>query len=137
MKIKKYEISSLFIFLCVILILLEIVFFIFLMSKRIVLYEKIQGIIVAENKVSFLVNKEELRWFYNNETIYIDDNKKKFKIIEIENDILKKDDIIYHEILIEVELSSKYKINDALEISILNKKVKIISMFRIIWREEY
>lgn len=137
MKTNRYESYNLFVFLSIILIFLEIVFLFYLVNKKIVLYQKMQGVIEGENRVSFLVDKKELRYFYNNKTIYVDDVKSRFKIIEVNNNVLKKDNVTYHEVLIEVKISSKYKINDILEISILNKKVKIISMFKIIWEEEY
>ena len=133
MKTKDYENKNKLYIFIVILFIIEFCGTILLCSKKTYSYEKISGIVSNKNTLVLMLNEQERKLLYKNQTAYIDNKLKEYKIIEDKGKLFKKNKINYYEILIKVKFSNKYKPNDLIELSIRNKKYHLIKIFKVIW----
>ena len=116
-----------------ILILLEIIFFVYFTMIKIFTYQKFQGVVRKADVVSLIVKQEDLSLFYRNHYIYVDSRKKDFVVRQVVRDVLKRKGDNYHEVLISFSFDKKLKENDVLEFSIKKNKIRSIEIFKIIW----
>lgn len=116
-----------------ILILLEIIFFVYFTMIKIFTYQKFQGVVRKADVVSLIVKQEDLSLFYRNHYIYVDSRKKDFVVKQVVRDVLKRKGDNYHEVLISFSFDKKLKENDVLEFSIKKNKIRSIEIFKIIW----
>ena len=92
-------------------------------NKKVVLYEVFNGVIF----------NDEIKLFNKNKNLYIKNKKKKFEIIKIDKDVLEREGKKYNQVYIKVNISNMYKVNDVVNISIMNKNVSSLKIFNIIW----
>ena len=130
---KMYEKNKLIFIFSIFLICMIILFFLFLFKLKIVVYKNISGIVFSDNIVTFLVEDEELKLFYKNKVIYFKNKKKKFKLKKIDKNILKRNGVSYHYVYLEIVIPKNYKVNDVLNISVVETNIPCIKIFRIIW----
>ena len=83
-----------------------------------------------------MIQDSDTKYFYHNATLFSDSKEKKFTIKRIHKNILTKEKNKYHQIIINFKFSDKYKDNDALTISLREKKQRLIDIFKIIWKGE-
>ena len=130
---RQYEKNELLFFSSIIFIIVVILFLVFLINKRVVLYRQFNGIVSKENILEFILTDEELKLFYKNKIIYIDNKKYKFKIARFENDVVEREGKKYNYVYIKTNISNLLKVNDVVKISIMEKSIKSINIFKIIW----
>ena len=99
-------------------------------------YSVINGIVYTDDLILIVVREDERKIIYHNSYFYIDDKKTKYSINEDRGISIIKNDIDYYELLIKTKIDNKYKLNDTLDISIKNKREKIIDIFRLIWEDD-
>ena len=133
---KNYEKTTFVLFIFYILLVLIIVYFISLFYFKIDRYSIINGIVYTDELVLIVVDEKERNIIYNNSTVYIDNKKYKYSINEDRGITIINNGICYYEILIKIDINNKYKINDTLDISIKNKREKVINIFKIIWEDD-
>lgn len=102
-------------------------------NKKVVLYEVFNGVIFNKNIVVLVLDNDEIKLFSKNKNLYIKNKKKKFEIIKIDKDILEREGKKYNQVYIKVNISNMYKVNDVVNISIMNKNVSSLKIFNIIW----
>ena len=102
-------------------------------NKKVVLYEVFNGVIFNKNIVVLVLDNDEIKLFNKNKNLYIKNKKKKFEIIKIDKDILEREGKKYNQVYIKVNISNMYKVNDVVNISIMNKNVSSLKIFNIIW----
>ena len=94
-------------------------------------YKEFNLIHLNNNKYELIVNKKELELLNNNKVIYINNRKYKYKIIEVNRDIIKRDDKKYSEVKISLDKS----INEDIIVSyIFYKNNRLIDIFKIIYK---
>ena len=130
---KVYEKNNCVIFFSVVLFIIICIFIMFLLMSKVIIYKNISGVVASDNVLTFLVNDEDLKLFHSNKTIYLFGKKCRFDILKIDKDLLKRDGDMYHQVYLKVKFSKKYKVKDVLEISIVEKRLKCINIFKIIW----
>ncbi len=131
--LRVYEKRLLLLTSVLVLILIEIIFFIYFTMTKIFTYEKFQGIVRKADVVSLIVKQEELSLFYRSHYIYVNNRKEEFVIQQVVRNVLKRKGDDYHEVLISFSFGKKLKENDVLEFSIKKNKIRSIEIFRIIW----
>lgn len=129
MKVRNYEKQELIIFILLTLIIIEIFSFIFLFSYKIFEYKKMTGIITNNNMVSLVVDKTDKKILNKNNKIYLNNKELKYKVIEDKGVITNKNNKKYYEILIETK-TPKNKINEIINLSIKDKKISVIELFK-------
>lgn len=130
---KRYEsFESIVLFSTLILLLIFISIF-FINQKRLITYKIFSAVYYDKNIIVLVVSNDELDLFFKNKKLFIDSKKISFEIDKIDKDILKRKGSIYSSIYIKTNISNMYKINDVIEVSIMDKKINTFNMFRIIW----
>ena len=130
---KRYEsFESIVLFSTLILFLIFISIF-FINQKRLITYKIFSAVYYDKNIIVLVVSNDELDLFFKNKKLFIDSKKISFEIDKIDKDILKRKGSIYSSIYIKTNISNMYKINDMIEVSIMDKKINTFNMFRIIW----
>ena len=102
-------------------------------NKKVVLYEVFNGVTFNKNIFVLVLDNDEIKLFNKNKNLYIKNKKKKFEIIKIDKDILEREGKKYNQVYIKVNISNMYKVNDVVNISIMNKNVSSLKIFNIIW----
>jgi len=133
MKIKKYEMKGYIYTIIILLFILELIGLIVLYTSKIYSYNKMSGIVISEKRIVMMIDKNEKNILYKNQNAYVDNYCKKYKIIENRGKIFTKSKKNYYEIIVEIDFSDKYKPNDIIELSLKDKKNRLIKMFKIIW----
>lgn len=129
---KWYEKKNKSIICSVIFLVLEALFLWFLFNRKIVMYEKFSGVVVKDDLLVFLLSDEQLKMFYKNKIVFVQNKSKKFTIKKVDKNVLKRNGVSYNHVFIKLNISNKYKENDILDVSIMCKSVKSINIFRII-----
>jgi hypothetical protein len=133
MKVKNYEKYSFIYLIIILLFFIEILGIIILLTFKIYSYKKMSGIVISENRIVLMLNKEDKKILYKNQNAYIDNYCRRYKIIENRGKLFSKGKEDYYEIIVDVKFSDKYKPNDLVELSLNDEKYKIIKIFKIIW----
>ena len=133
---KNYEKNQLIITMTFLFIVIFIILLINLFKHRYRTYKNINSIVVTENYLELIINSNDLKLLNSSNYLYIDNKKEKREIISIEKDVLKRDNITYHDVIIRVKFPNKYKDNDYVKLTIYDKKEKLFSIFKSCWKEE-
>ena len=128
-RYEKFEKDIICFFIFLILIIL---FALFLINEKIVLYKLFNGVVYDKNTLVLVLNNNDISIFEKNRILYINSKKEKFKIKKINQDILKRNNKSYNQVFIKVNFSNKYKVNDIVEISIMDKSVNSYNIFKVI-----
>lgn len=134
MRIHNYEKKSLILYISAILVILEIVLFIYLKETKEFQYEKITGYIISKNEILITPTKRIRKMLYNNKKIYIKDHLLSYEIKEDKGVTLESDNKRYYELIIKAKIPSNN--NQIIEISIKKEKKDIITIFKSVWKEE-
>lgn len=133
MKVRNYEKKEGIFFLIGLNILLEFIAILTFTIKKEYNYQILSGIVVKENRIMIICNKEERNLLYKNEKVFIKGKAFKYKIEEDRGIIIKKENKNYYEILLKLKMDSSYKPQDTLELSIKCKKERVIKIIKLIW----
>ena len=124
---EKFEVCILIIF---IIIFIEFLFIICLYKINLNIYKTYNCVVIKDDLVYLFIDKDDLKIFNSNKYIYYKNKKRKFEIIEVQRKKKKK----YHEIVIKFKF--KNKSYDSINISIFKKKIRLIHLFDVIWKED-
>ena len=133
MKVRNYEKTSIIYLIVIVLFILEFSGTILLCTIKKYSYTKISGIVSNKNTIVLIIDEKERKILYKNQTAYIENKLKKYKIIENKGKLFSKNKTIYYEIILNIDFSNKYKPNDVIELSIKNNKYHLIKIFNVIW----
>lgn len=134
MRIHNYEKKSLILYISVILLILEIILFIYLKKTKEFQYEKITGYIISKNEILITPTKRIRKMLYKNKKIYIKDHLLSYEIKEDKGVLLESNNKRYYELIIKAKIPSNN--NRIIEISIKKEKKDIITIFKSVWKEE-
>ena len=134
---KKYENYGCVVFSFLVFIIMIVFVLLFLGNKRIILFKSFSGVVFSDNCLVLILNDSQLKLFQKNKTIYIENKKKNFKIKKIEKNILERDGEKYNQVFFEVNFTDLYKVNDVLNVSVMEKNVRSLYIFRIIWGSDF
>lgn len=124
---NNFNVISIFIIFIIGLFIL----FIFSYNYKIKEYKEFNLIHLNNNKYELIVNKNDLRLLTNNKTIYINNKKYRYKIIEVNRDVIDREKIKYNEVKISLDKS----INEDIIVSyVFYKNNRLIDIFGIIYK---
>ena len=132
MKQRKYEQNSLIFLIVILTILLEGIFTLILTDIKEYKYLKLTGIVMKKDKLLVMINEKEKKVIYKNSYLYVNNNKRNYKVID-DKRIIMKDKSKYYEVILNYKFDKRYKSNDTISISIKDKKYHLIEMFKLIW----
>lgn len=133
MKIRNYEKNIGITIIIIITLIIEIILFVYMMKTKIYSYQQLNTIVLKDNIVLSVVTKEERKQLYKNTRLFFKDKKVKYKIIEDKGVVITKDDEKYYEILLSFKFDKRYKSNDTIPVSLHDKKIRTIEIFKLIW----
>ena len=102
--------------------------------KRINNYQVLSGRIRKKNIVEVMIDTKHINILYQNNSVYINDKKTKFSIVEVSRDILRQSNTKYSLVLIEVKVDGIE--NDFVTLTFLDKKINLWKIFNVIWKGE-
>ena len=132
MIIRNYEKQSFTLFLIFILFITELLFVIYILNHKEYDYIRINGIVVKNDVVLIMIDEKTRKTLRKNSSLYCNDKKYVFKIIEDRGKVLKEG---YYELILKFSFSkdNKVKPNDILELVLTKKKISLINFFKLIW----
>ena len=132
MIIRNYEKQSFVMFLIFILFITELLLVIYILNHKEYDYLKINGIVIKNDVVLIMIDEKTRKTLRKNSSLYCNDKKYVFKIIEDRGKVLKEG---YYELILKFSFSkdNKVKPNDILELVLTKKKISLISFFKLIW----
>lgn len=135
MKSKKYELFGSVELLAVVLFVLFFTFVIVCFTYPFVkTYKSISCVFIGDGSVSLIVGSKELSWFYKNHSVLVDGKKINFGIESEMRNVMKKDNKIYHQLVLNLKEVSKYKENDFVDLKIYQKSISFFQAFLEIWK---
>ena len=132
MKVRNYEKKELVSFCMIILLASELLLSIMLYTIKVNDYYKMQSIVVKDDLVLLVVSKEERKIIYSNKTLFYDNHKHKYKIVEDRGIVIKRNNKNYYQLLLKFNFSKKIT-NDTLDLVFIKKRMHLIEIFKIIW----
>lgn len=132
MKVRNYEKKELVSFFIIVLLASELLLSIMLYTIKVNDYYKIQSIVVKDDLVLLVVSKEERKIIYSNKTLFYDNHKHKYKIVEDRGIVIKRNNKNYYQLLLKFNFSKKIT-NDTLDLVFIKKRMHLIEIFKIIW----
>ncbi len=133
---KNYENNQLIISLSFIFLIISIVFMINLLTKNYRTFKNIDSIVISDKYLELIITDEDLKLLQESKSILIDNKKVRMSLINVERNVLKRNNISYHEVIIKTIFDKKYRENDYIKLTIYNKKEKIFNIFKTCWKEE-
>ena len=132
MKTRNYERKDLIIFLIILLLGFELISIIVLLTIKTNKYFKISGIVIKDNLIFVIVDKDERRIVYSDKVLYFNNKRYKYNIVEDRGIVMKKSDENYYQLVLEFKLKNM-KANDVVEIVFTKGRMRLIEIFKIIW----
>ena len=132
MKTRNYERKDLIIFLIILLLGFELISIIVLLTIKTNKYFKISGIVIKDNLIFVIVNKDERRIIYSDKVLYYNNKRYKYNIVEDRGIVMKKNNENYYQLVLEFKLKNM-KANDVVEIVFTKERMRLIEIFKIIW----
>ena len=132
MKTRNYERKDLIIFLINLLLGFELISIIVLLTIKTNKYFKISGIVIKDNLIFVIVNKDERRIVYSDKVLYYNNKRYKYNIVEDRGIVMKKSNENYYQLVLEFKLKNM-KANDVVEIVFTKERMRLIEIFKIIW----
>ena len=106
--------------------MISIILLIVCFNYKIKCYETINMIYMGNNKYNLLVEEPLYKIVSHNKSIFIDDKRYDYKIIEYKH--VELNNKKYHDLIISIK-KDNYKENDIVMGSIISKRVRIIDVF--------
>lgn len=131
MRKKRYERTTLLFTGVFIFFFIELLFLVYLLNKKVQVYQTIQGV-VSNNSIVLFLTKEERDKIYANTFLYVDGKNEEYKILNDLGVVLEDKDKSYYQIELSISSIDHYKNNDSITMSIKDKKIKMIEIFHII-----
>ncbi len=129
---KRYKKYQLLFTINIIIIILFILFVISLTKINYNEYTKLNSIYIIDNVVESVVTSKQLKYLEKNNFVYLNSSRKKIEILSITKNIYKRDGEFYHQILLKI---NKIKENTIINMSIPQKKRKLIILIKDCWKE--
>lgn len=125
---NKYEEFNVVIFFLILTFILEIILFISLINMKLSTYKVFSGIKGNDNCINVLVNEKELDILRDNKRLFYKNKYYDYEIESVDRESIDN----YIMVTLKSKINSKKSIVD---ISVLDKKISVIKIFKIIWKE--
>ncbi len=135
MKTHVYENKKILFLLSFLLFLTELLTILYMSKEKSFRYQKYSGVVTNNNELVLLVTKKEKKLLYQNSYAYVNDKKRNYEIIEDKGFIMKKNNIKYDEIRINIKKLNQ-KVNDTAIFSIKNKKDSWMKLLNIMEEDD-
>lgn len=129
---KKYEDLTKIKIITVLLIIIQLIFILLMTNYKVYKNKTLTCIVMNKNICLLVLDDKEKELIHKNMKLYVNDKENTFKIIEDNNVVVTNGKKKYKEILIKVDLVKSYKTNDTVNLTIRERKIKLIEIFKVI-----
>lgn len=129
---KKYENLTKIKIITVLLIIIQLIFILLMTNYKVYKDKTLTCIVMNKNICLLVLDDKEKELLHKNMKLYVNDKENTFKIIEDNNVVVTNGKKKYKEILIKVDLVKSYKTNDTIKLTIRERKIKLIEIFKVI-----
>ena len=129
---KKYENLTKIKIITVLLIIIQLIFILLMTNYKVYKDKALTCIVMNKNICLLVLDDKEKQLLHKNMKLYVNDKENTFKIIEDNNVVITNGKKKYKEILIKVDLVKRYKTNDTVNLTIKERKIKLIEIFKVI-----
>lgn len=129
---KKYEDLTKIKIITVLLIIIQLIFILLMTNYKVYKNKTLTCIVMNKNICLLVLDDKEKELLHKNMKLYVNDKENTFKIIEDNNVVVTNGKKKYKEILIKVDLVKNYKTNDTVNLTIRERKIKLIEIFKVI-----
>lgn len=129
---KKYEDLTKIKIITVLLIIIQLIFILLMTNYKVYKDKTLTCIVMNKNICLLVLDDKEKELLHKNMKLYVNDKENTFKIIEDNNVVVTNGKKKYKEILIKVDLVKSYKTNDTVKLTIRERKIKLIEIFKVI-----
>ncbi len=129
---KKYEDLTKIKIITVLLIIIQLIFILLMTNYKVYKNKTLTCIVMNKNICLLVLDDKEKELLHKNMKLYVNDKENTFKIIEDNNVVVTNGKKKYKEILIKVDLVKSYKTNDTVNLTIRERKIKLIEIFKVI-----
>lgn len=129
---KKYENLTKIKIITVLLIIIQLIFILLMTNYKVYKDKTLTCIVMNKNICLLVLDDKEKELLHKNMKLYVNDKENTFKIIEDNNVVVTNGKKKYKEILIKVDLVKSYKTNDTVKLTIRERKIKLIGIFKVI-----
>lgn len=129
---KKYENLTKIKIITVLLIIIQLIFILLMTNYKVYKDKTLTCIVMNKNICLLVLDDKEKDLLHKNMKLYVNDKENTFKIIEDNNVVVTNGKKKYKEILIKVDLVKSYKTNDTVKLTIRERKIKLIEIFKVI-----
>lgn len=134
MNYRKYELFDSVRILILIGVVVAFLLLSFLIRSSIKVYDSISAYVINNKEVMALVSDDQLAFLKHNTFLLVDGKKRSFLLRDTISKVLKRDGVWYHQVVIEVRLSSKYQYYDSVILNCYRKDISFIESFYQIWK---
>lgn len=134
MNYRKYELFDSVRILILIGVVVVFLLLSFLIRPSIKVYDSISAYVINNKEVMALVSDDQLAFLKHNTFLLVDGKKRSFLLRDTISKVLKRDGVWYHQVVIEVRLSSKYQYYDSVILNCYRKDISFIESFYQIWK---
>lgn len=135
MKTHVYENKKILFILSFLLFIIEFLTLLYMAKQKSFQYQKYSGVVTNNNELILLVTKKEKKLLSQNSYAYVNDKKKNYEIIEDKGFIMKKNNIKYDEIIIDMKKLNQ-KVNDTVIFSIKREKDSWMRLLNIMEEDD-
>ncbi len=129
---KKYENLTKIKIITVLLIIIQLIFILLMTNYKVYKDKTLTCIVMNKNICLLVLDDKEKELLHKNMKLYVNNKENTFKIIEDNNVVVTNGKKKYKEILIKVDLVKSYKTNDTVKLTIRERKIKLIKIFKVI-----
>lgn len=129
---KKYEDLTKIKIITVLLIIIQLIFILLMTNYKVYKNKTLTCIVMNKNICLLVLDDKEKELLHKNMKLYVNNKENTFKIIEDNNVVVTNGKKKYKEILIRVDLVKSYKTNDTVNLTIRERKIKLIEIFKVI-----
>lgn len=129
---KKYENLINIKVVTILIIIIQLIFILLMTNYKIYKNKSLTCIVMNKNICLLVLDSKEKELLYKNSKLFVNDKENKFNIIEDNNVVITNGKKKYKEILIKVDLVKSYKTNDTVNLTIRERKIKLIEIFKVI-----
>ena len=135
MKTHVYENKKILFILSFLLFIIEFLTLLYMAKQKSFRYQKYSGVVTNNNELVLLVTKKEKKLLSQNSYAYVNDKKRNYEIIEDKGFIMKKNNIKYDEIIINMKKLNQ-KVNDTVIFSIKREKDSWMRLLNIMEEDD-
>lgn len=129
---KKYENLINIKVVTILLIIIQLIFILLMTNYKIYKNKSLTCIVMNKNICLLVLDSKDKELLYKNTKLFVNNKENKFNIVEDNNVVVTNGKKKYKEILIKVDLVKSYKTNDTVNLTIRERKIKLIEIFKVI-----